>query len=88
MYIVVSYDISSDCASKVRRHCAQYLTPVQISVFEGEIAEKKLRSLKRMIAGLIDPGRDSVIIYNLEPYASIRKESIGRIAAAGSEYVE
>ncbi len=46
MFVVVSYDISSRRAGeKVRKACNRYLRHIQKSVYEGEITEKKLRSL-------------------------------------------
>lgn len=78
MYIVLSYDISSSNGTRIRKECERYLTHVQKSVFEGEISERKLKMLKAAIARIIEPELDSVIIYRMDPFGSVRRENIGK----------
>ena len=77
MYIVLSYDISSKCSPKVFKLCAANLNHVQKSVFEGEITEKNLRHLKNNITNIINPEKDSVIIYTMQTPTFNAKEQIG-----------
>ena len=43
----------------------EYLSHVQKSVFEGELEDNRLESLRQMILEQIDPGQDTVRIYHL-----------------------
>lgn len=42
-----------------------YLTHVQKSVFEGEVADDRLQFLRQMLLDEIDPSEDNVRIYHL-----------------------
>lgn len=77
MYVILTYDISSKRAGKVLKLCRMYLNHVQKSVFEGEITEGRLNRLKASIAEVIDPQRDSVIIYRAESNRYTYKDKIG-----------
>ena len=87
MYIALAYDISSDCANRVRKHCEQYLVRAQKSVFEGEMSEKNYNRLKGILEAEIDPEQDSVIIYRLDSFGAVKKESIGKTMLASLDYL-
>lgn len=78
MYIALAYDISSDNGERVRKLCEKYLIHVQKSVFEGRITERKLETLKSLLTRCIEPDEDSIIIYRLDPFGTVRRESIGK----------
>jgi CRISPR-associated protein Cas2 len=65
-HLVVSYDIVDDKKRlKLAKFLKGYLDRVQKSVFEGEIADRRLESLKRGIEARIDRSEDSVRIYTI-----------------------
>mgnify|MGYP003487782259 CR=1 FL=1 len=47
------------------RRLRGYLTRVQKSVFEGQLADERLEPLRRMLLDEIDPVTDTVRIYHL-----------------------
>ena len=69
MYVILTYDVQQKRVAKVHKVCKRYLNHSQRSVFEGNISEFKLNSLKKELFSLIVPQSDSV------KYA--RKEQIG-----------
>ena len=80
MFVILTYDAESERLSKIRKMCKKYLLPVQRSVFEGHLTEKRLRLLKEDIAKVIDPERDHVVIYVMSYGDQFRKLEIGKKA--------
>lgn len=65
-FIVVVYDISDDRRrTKLHDLLVQYGTPVQYSVFECLLNEKRLAKIKRDVAKVIKPKVDKVRYYFL-----------------------
>lgn len=87
MYIALAYDISSNCADRVRKLCEQYLVRAQKSVFEGEISERNYNRLKAILEAEIDAELDSVIIYRLDSFGAVKKESIGKTMLVSLDYL-
>ena len=77
MYLFLVYDISESNVVKVLKLCRMYLTHVQNSVFEGEITESNLKSLKSSLRKIIDKEKDSVMIYHLRSKSLFKKEILG-----------
>ena len=77
MYVILTYDIGVKRNGKVLRICRKYLRPVQKSVFEGDITERKLEKLKFEIKRVINPEDDQVAIYRLQSVRYSEKEIIG-----------
>lgn len=66
MYLVVCYDIVEDRRrNRLLRSMKGFLAHVQKSVFEGELEESRLESLRQRILAQIDPSEDTVRIYHL-----------------------
>ena len=69
MRVILIYDIALESSedqtrlSKVRKIARKYIHHLQKSVFEGELTEAKIEKLSREIKAVIDPERDSVILY-------------------------
>lgn len=78
MFVILSYDIETRRVSKVMKICRKYLNHVQKSVFEGEITEKKLESLKFALSKAIVPENDHVCIYKCSSVKNIIKQQIGK----------
>ena len=79
MFVIAIYDVHHKRVAKVRKVFKKYLHPIQRSVFEGEITEGKLSSLKKEIEKTIDVTYDSVTIYRLETTKYATKLQIGEI---------
>jgi CRISPR-associated protein Cas2 len=66
LYLIVCCDIVEHRRrNRVLRMLRGYLTHVQKSVFEGELAEDRLEPLRRMLIEEIDPVIDTVRIFHL-----------------------
>lgn len=77
MFVILTYDAASERISKIRKTCKKYLLPVQRSVFEGHLTEKRLRLLKEDVARVIDPEKDHIILYLLSYGDQFHKLEIG-----------
>ena len=78
MFTVISYDVVSDKQrSKVLKLLKGYGTHVQYSVFECDLNEQQLATLKRELAALVDANTDSVRLYRLDPPGVRRIEILG-----------
>ena len=78
MFVILTYDIASERISKIRKTSKKYLLPVQRSVFEGYLTEKRLRLLKEELAHMIDPEKDHIVIYLLSYGDKFQKLEIGK----------
>lgn len=66
MVLVLCYDVSSDRRrGRLFRKLKGFLIPVQESVFEGHLPERRWEALLKVIGGCIDREADSVRIYRL-----------------------
>jgi len=63
--------------SKLRKTVIRYLRPVQKSVFEGYISERKLKKMKQEIACLVDIENDAVVIYSIASTECMEKQQLG-----------
>lgn len=81
MFVILSYDINQKRVGKAMKICRKYLVHVQKSVFEGNITEAKLKSLKRELEKVIDANVDSLCIYEMDSVKYTRKEQIGVVQA-------
>lgn len=83
MYILVMYDVDTTCNEGARRlrrvakACLDYGQRVQNSVFECEVTEAQLCTLKNMISDIIDTQTDSVRFYYLNKNIARRVEVLG-----------
>lgn len=66
MYLVVCYDVVTDRRrNRLFRRLRAMLQPVQKSVFEGELPDRRLPELQKMVHDTIDANTDTVRIYSL-----------------------
>lgn len=63
MYIIVVYDVNVKRVGKVCKYLKRYLPRVQNSVFEGDLPESKLATMKAGLSKYIDPSEDAVLIW-------------------------
>lgn len=66
MVLVLVYDIPEDKRrTKLFKRLKGFLSPVQKSVFEGDLPSRRWTELLRTVNGTIDPAEDSVRIYSI-----------------------
>lgn len=65
MFIIMSYDVETKRVGKAHRIAKKYLSPVQRSLFQGFLTEKKVEMLKNELRKIIDCENDSVVIYKM-----------------------
>jgi CRISPR-associated protein Cas2 len=63
MYIILVYDVGEERVQKVCRYLRRYLPRVQNSVFEGELSESKLATMKAGLYKCLNPQKDSVLLW-------------------------
>ncbi|MCY0885596.1 MAG: CRISPR-associated endonuclease Cas2 [Firmicutes bacterium] len=78
MFVIVVYDAGVKRDPKVLKVCRRYLSWVQRSVFEGELSDAKLRLLKEELSAVLDPHKDSVILYLFQSLRYSRRETLGQ----------
>lgn len=76
-YVIVTYDVGEDRVNKARKIMKKYLSWVQNSVYEGDIAEGKLKQCEYELRQVIDLKKDSVYFYRLENRLNYRKKTLG-----------
>ena len=62
MYLILVYDINQKRVGKMLKLCRKYLHWIQNSVFEGEIADVKLKELLSAANGIMND-EDSLILF-------------------------
>jgi CRISPR-associated protein Cas2 len=77
MYILIVYDVEVARVSKVHKFLKRYLHWVQNSVFEGELTEAQLESVKAGVERIID-ANDSVLIYTARDRRWLSRTTLGR----------
>ena len=77
MYIILVYDIEVSRVVKVCKYLRQHLNWIQNSVFEGELTKAHLARVKSGLSAIIDPEKDSVIIFQLRDARWLNKEVMG-----------
>lgn len=93
MYILVTYDVDTTSKEGARRlrlvakACVNYGQRVQNSVFECELTEAQLCTLKKMLKDIIDEKNDNVRIYYLSRNRDRRVEILGKETAYNVEDV-
>ena len=66
MYLILCYDVISDSRrNRLHGKLKGFLRPVQKSVFEGELPDRRYQLLKDTIETIIDQRVDTVRIYHL-----------------------
>lgn len=76
MYIILVYDIGEKRVTKMLKLCRRYLHWIQNSVFEGELSEVQLKTLKQEAKGIME-AKDSLIIFTSRDQRWLEKEVIG-----------
>jgi len=77
MYVIIVYDVSEKRVNKICNFLRQYMNWVQNSVFEGELTEKELETVKNKIKEIIDEETDSVNFYIFLSEKQVKKTHLG-----------
>jgi len=82
LYVILVYDIKGDekgqrVLNRTFKICKRYLSHIQNSVFEGELAESQIIKLKYEISKEIRSDLDSVIIFKSRNQKWLTKEMWG-----------
>ena len=77
MDVRLAYDISTKKLPKVMKTVKKYLTARQKSVYEGHITQSGLKRLQNELLPLIDPERDSAVIYEYDRFTGLLIHELG-----------
>lgn len=78
MYLILVYDIEQKRVGKMLKLCRRYLNWIQNSVFEGELTESALGQLLHEAKGIMDPEKDSIIIFKSRQEKWLEKQVVGK----------
>lgn len=77
VYIIMVYDVGVERVTKVLKIGRKYLTHVQNSLLEGELAPGQFKRLKHEVNEVIDATHDTVMFYTLRTADWLEKERLG-----------
>ncbi len=77
MYVIVVYDVGEERVGKVCKFMRRFLPRVQNSVFEGDLPESKLESMKVGLKKLLTGERDSVLLWVLRDAKWVDRQVFG-----------
>lgn len=78
MYVILVYDMEEKRVGKMLKLCRRYLNWIQNSVFEGEISSVKLKELLYLAQEIMNPEKDSIIVFKSRHEKWLEKEVIGK----------
>ena len=78
MYVLLVYDVEVKRVTKVHKFLKRHLHWVQNSVFEGELTDAQLETVKSGLKRLLDAEIDSVLIYTAREARWLTREKLGR----------
>ncbi|MFN7947720.1 MAG: CRISPR-associated endonuclease Cas2 [Blastocatellia bacterium] len=77
MYVLIVYDVEVDRVTKVHKFLKRHLHWVQNSVFEGELTEAQIETVKAGLSRLVDKEYDSVLLFTAREARWLAREVIG-----------
>ncbi|AVP53843.1 CRISPR-associated endoribonuclease Cas2 [Clostridium tetani] len=92
MYVILVYDIKSDdegqrVLNRTFKVCKKYLSHIQNSVFEGELAESQIIKLKYELDDIIRKDKDSVILFKSRNKRWLTKDMWGKKEDRTSNFI-
>ena len=81
MYILLVYDVGEKRVAKYHKYLKRYLNWVQNSVFEGELTESQIESVKAGLEKIMVTEKDSVIIYTGRESRWLTRQVLGKVRA-------
>jgi len=77
MFVILVYDAGEKRVQKFHRISKRFLTWIQFSVFEGELSNAQLETLKSELKKVMKSEEDSLIIYSFRTQKYFLREVIG-----------
>ena len=77
MYVLLVYDVEVKRVTKVHKFLKRHLHWVQNSVFEGELTDAQLETIKAGLRRLLSADADSVLIYTAREQRWLARETLG-----------
>ena len=87
MHVILVYDVAEERVNRVRTYLKCYLPRVQNSVFEGELTESKLETVKAGLAKRIDAETDSVLLWVLREARWADRQIVGKEKLPVSQFL-
>jgi CRISPR-associated protein Cas2 len=78
MYVLIVYDVEVKRVTKVHKFLKRHLHWVQNSVFEGELTDAQVETVKAGLNRLLDEESDSALLYTARDRRWLNRESLGR----------
>lgn len=78
MYVLIVYDVSVERVAKTHKCLKRFLHWRQNSVFEGELTDAQIETVKNDLREIIDEKNDSILIYIARDAKWLKRESLGR----------
>jgi len=78
MYVLIVYDVAVERVAKAHKCLKRFLHWRQNSVFEGELTEAQIETVKSDLQKIIDEKTDSVWIYIARNSKWLKRESLGQ----------
>lgn len=78
MYVLIVYDVEVKRVTKIHKFLKRHLHWVQNSVFEGEVTDSQIETIKAGLKKLLDKDTDSVLIYIARDQKWLVKEALGK----------
>lgn len=78
MYVLIVYDAAVERVAKVHKCLKRFLHWRQNSVFEGELTDAQIETVKSDLQKIIDDKTDSVLLYIARDAKWLRRESLGQ----------
>jgi CRISPR-associated protein Cas2 len=78
MYVLLVYDVEVARVVKVHKFLKRHMHWVQNSVFEGELTEAQIETVKAGLRRLIDEEADSVLMYTARDQRWLARETLGK----------
>jgi CRISPR-associated protein Cas2 len=77
MYILIVYDIEVKRVTKVHKFLKRHLHWVQNSVFEGELTDAQIETVRVGLRRLLNDEIDSVLLYTARDRRWLARETLG-----------
>lgn len=78
MYVLLVYDVGVARVTKVHKFLKRHMHWVQNSVFEGELTEAQIETVKAGLRKLLSLDADSALVYTAREKRWLARETLGR----------
>lgn len=87
MYVLIVYDAAVERVGKIHKLLKQFLHWRQNSVFEGELTDSQIETLKNKLDDLINKETDSVLLYLARDEKWLKRERLGKEKNASDNFL-